>query len=123
MNSHIEENAARGLDVGNWRWSGIATDDVHQMRGSDFALGYGLPDSCKIGVEAPVESDLELYPGLFHFIQGEINFRKRVVDRLFAEDVLPGVGGVYHKIGMSFRGRTNQNGIDRRVSKDVVAAL
>ena len=71
---------------------------MEQVRFADFTAGNRLARAREIGVEAPIETDLQLDPGIVNGRQRGIDFRKIKVDRLFAENVLPGLRRPHNQI-------------------------
>jgi hypothetical protein len=100
----------------------VTANDVKQVRRADLTALDRPAHAGKTGVEAPVESDLQLDPGLFHRCQGLIDLFQSKGDRLLAENVFAFAGRCHHKIRVRIGRRTNQHRLDRGVRKDVLSA-
>ena len=72
-----------------------------------------MADAGKVGVEAAVESDLQLNSGGFHGGERAVDLFEAVGDGLLAEDVLAGFGGRDDQIGVGIGGRADQHRFDR----------
>jgi hypothetical protein len=59
-----------------------------QSRLTDLTTHHRLAHTCEVGVEPPVEADLQFHSGLFHRRQRPIDLGEAMRDRLLAEDVL-----------------------------------
>ena len=121
MNGHVHEDAAGDFDVRERRWRWIAADDVHQAGRADFARSDSLADARKVCIEAPVEADLQLHAGRFHSSQGAIDLVEAEGNRLFAEDVLAGFGGLRDQIRVCVGGGADQHHFDLFVGENLVA--
>ena len=74
--------------------AGIAADDVQQRGRADLAADDRLAHAGEVGIEAAVEADLQLDAGLLDRRQRLVDLGQVEGDRLFAEDVLAGLGGL-----------------------------
>ena len=80
---------------------------------SDSAGSHGLPHLEKAGIEAPVESDLQLHFVVPNGLQGAIDLLKIQGQRLFAENVLSRKGrGLSDQFGMSGRAGADDHRVD-----------
>ena len=115
MDHHVEEDPARDLDVGERRRRGIAADDVQNVRLTDLARPDQLPDPPVVGVEAPVEADLQFHARLPHRRERLVDQRQIQGDRLFTEDVLSGGGRLHDHLGVGVGARADGHGVDGAV--------
>ena len=94
MNCHIKEDSARNLDVCGVRRLGVARCDFENVSVADSAVVICLADCGKVVVKAAVEAYLELAFGVsFKRFGNLFDFCNRVVNGLFAENVLACVDG------------------------------
>ena len=115
VDRHVQKEAARDFNVFERRRGRVAAGDAQQVRRAHLARRHHRAHAAEVGVEAAVEPDLKLDPGLLHGGQGRVNPAQVEVNRLFAEDVLPGGGGLLGDLGVGVGGRGDDDGVNRRV--------
>ena len=118
MDGHVQEDSARGLHVLGGRGFGVPAGDADQVGRSDPAGSHGLPRLVKAGVEAPVESDLQLHFVVPNGLQGIVDLLQIQGQRLFAEDVLPRKGRLTDQLGMGGRAGADEDRVDGGVLHD-----
>src|SRR4029453_5913795 len=69
-------------------------------------------DSPIVGVEAPVEADLQLDASMRDRSERAVDPLQALVDRLLAEDSLAGRSGLLDDLGVGVGGRADRNGLD-----------
>ncbi len=119
----IEEDAARDLDVGD-RWGfRITAGDTHDVGNTDLAGCNHISSPLEIGIEATIESDLELDSGLFHCCQRFVYLDQIKMNRLFTEDVFASLGAFLDQAGVCVGAGANNDGIDAWILKDIPVVL
>jgi hypothetical protein len=94
---------------------------VHQAGLADFAADNGLADTGEVGVEAPVESDLELDSCSLDRSESSVDFLQVEGDGLLAEDVFTGCRGLHDEISVRVGGGADQHSVDFWVGEDLCA--
>ena len=109
MNRHIEEHPAGIFRVLGGRRFRIARGNPQDLKLAQRAGSRQLADPVEVMIKTAVKADLELDPGFFGSgfrLEDAFDFQ---VDRLFAEDMLPGVGGFDRNLSMCIRRGTDEN--------------
>jgi hypothetical protein len=119
VDSHVQEHAARDLDVGDRRRRRIAADDVQQGGLADLAAPDRIMNPTEVGVEAAIEADLQLDAGPVGRGQRAVDLGQRMGNGLFAKDVLARVGCLFDETRMGVGPGADQHCIDCRVAQHV----
>src|SRR6266700_5860701 len=88
VDGHIAEHAARYLEIVNWRRIGVIAHDMEQVQLTDLPLYHSLSHAAIIGIETPVEADLQFDTSSFHRIQRLVYGWEIERNWFFAENVL-----------------------------------
>ena len=94
---------------------------MHHQRRSDLATRHSLAHACKVRVEAPVESDLQLHACLLDSRQSRVNLLETERDRLLTKNVLPRLRRLRDQVRVRACRRADQHGIDRLVANDFLS--
>src|SRR5690606_18835423 len=101
MYRHIEEDAARNLNVFNRGGGRVTTDNMHQMWFADFAVYDGLLYAPVVRIESPVKPNLQLYASFFNRLKRCVDPAEVIINRFLAKDVFSGFRCFNNNIGMS----------------------
>ena len=112
VDGHVQEDSARCLHVLGGRRFRIPAGDADQVGRADPAGSHRLPRLEKAGIEAPVESDLQLHFVVPNGLQGTIDLLQIQGQRLFAENVLSRRRGLSDQFGMSGRAGADDHRVD-----------
>ena len=123
MDGHIHEDAARYLDVLDWRRLRVARGDLDDLLFADLTRLYGLVDGTEVVVKAAVEANLILLAGLLDNSEDFLDLLDIVVDGLLAEDVLARAQRLDGDGRVLIRGGAYQYCLDLGIAQDVVVVL
>jgi len=116
----VEEEAARAFDeVDVWR-GGVAVGDADGVDLADLASANGLGCLEQARVKASVETHLELDAGVGRDPEDLLDRARLEGDRLFAEDVLAGLGGAPDELDVEPRRRGDDDSFNLRIAEDDV---